>query len=317
MLILAPMYDVTDTVFRQIIADCAPPDMFMTEFVNVDGLQSAGRERLLHFLKLEKGETPVIAQIWGKNPDNFRKTAQEIADMGFDGIDINTGCPDKTITKNGCCSAFIKPENRQLFADIVQAAKEGAGDLPVSVKTRLGWDKTDFSWHEHVLRQGVSMFSIHGRTRKEMSKVPVRWDEIEYIRKLRDEIAPETKIVGNGDILTRKEAEAKIKEHGLDGVMIGRGIFQDPYLFAVSSPWADKRPQDKIDLYIKHLTLYRDTYASGERRFDPVKKFMKVYINGFEGAGDIRADIAVTKNPDEAVAILKTAREKYTDEKAI
>ncbi len=306
MLILAPMYDVTDTVFRQMVASCAPPDMFMTEFVNVDGLQSPGRQRLLHFLKLEDThDVPVIAQIWGKTPENYYKVAQEVADMGFDGIDINTGCPDKTITKNGCCSAFIQPENRPLFKEILQATKDGSKGLPVSVKTRLGWGETDFSWHQMVLEQGVSMFSIHGRTKREMSKVPVRWDEIVHIRKLRDDIAPNTKIIGNGDVLTRQQAEELQAKHGLDGIMIGRGVFQDPFVFAKSSPWADYPRSEKIKLFIKHLELYRDTYSSGERRFDPTKKFMKVYINGFEGASDIRAKVAVTKSADEAINILR------------
>lgn len=301
------MYDVTDSVFRQMVASCAPPDMFMTEFVNVDGLQSAGRNRLLHFLEREKShDVPVVAQIWGKNPDNFYKTASELQDMGFDGIDINTGCPDKTITKNGCCSAFIKPEGRGLFTDILQATKDGAGELPVSVKTRLGWNETDFSWHQLVLEQGVAMFSIHGRTRKEMSKVPVRWDEIAHIRQMRDDIAPETKIIGNGDVLTVQDAEGLQSEHGLDGIMIGRGIFQDPYLFAgQSSPWATLPVSSKVELYIRHLELYRDTYTEGQRRFDPVKKFMKVYLSGFDGASDLRLSVAGTKGPDEAIGVLR------------
>ncbi|MEM6997778.1 MAG: tRNA-dihydrouridine synthase [Patescibacteria group bacterium] len=313
MLILAPMYDVTDVVFRQMVAACAPPDMFMTEFVNVDGLQSAGRERLLHFLKREDThDVPVIAQIWGKNPDNFYKTARELANMGFDGIDLNTGCPDKTITKNGCCSAFIKPENRPLFKDILQATKNGAGDLPVSVKTRLGWGQTDFTWHQMVLEQGTTMFSIHGRTRKEMSKVPVRWYEIAHIRSMRDDIAPETKIIGNGDVMTVEQAHELQEEHQLDGIMIGRGVFQDPYLFAGdASIWANKTVAEKVDLFIKHLELYRDTYAVGERKYDPVKKFMKVYLSGFEGAADLRLQIATTKAPDEAITIL----ERYKDSK--
>lgn len=308
MLILAPMYDVTDTVFRQMVAACAPPDMFFTEFFNVDGLQSAGRQRLLHFTLLEKTTTPVVAQIWGSNPDNYYKTARELKDMGFAGIDINTGCPDKTVVKNNNGSALIKSENRQHFAEILAATKEGAGDLPVSVKTRLGFNANDFSWHEFLLNQGVSMLTIHGRTRKEMSKVPVRWDDIAHIRSMRDSISPRTKIIGNGDVMSVAEAQEKMKTHGLDGIMIGRGIFRDPFFFAGDPDiWVNTSPADKIKLYDRHLQLYKQTYTNAERRFDPVKKFMKVYISGFDGASDIRAEVANTHSCDEAQKVLKTA----------
>ena len=304
MLILAPMYDVTDTVFRQIVASCAPPDMFFTEFVNVDGLQSPGRARLLHFLKKESGSTPIVAQIWGKQPDNYFKTAQEIAQAGFSGIDINLGCPDKTVLKNGCCSAMILPENRALCAQIIQATKQGAGDLPVSVKTRLGFDQTDFSWHRFLLEQEVAMLSIHGRTTREMSKVPARWQEIAEIRKLRDELGLTTKIIGNGDVINRQQAEQKMRRYSLDGIMLGRAIFSDPYLFAKQSSWSKFKPEAKIKLYLKHLELYQQTYTNNERRFNPLKKFMKVYLSGFEGAAELRLKIAQTTNVKQATQVL-------------
>ena len=304
MLILAPMYDVTDTVFRQIIASCAPPAMFFTEFVNVDGLQSPGRARLLHFLKKESGPTPIIAQIWGKQPDNYLKTAQEIAQAGFGGIDINLGCPDKTVVKNDCCSAMILPANRALCAQIIRATKQGAGDLPVSVKTRLGFDQTDFSWHRFLLEQEITMLSVHGRTTREMSKVPARWQEIAEIRKLRDELGLATKIIGNGDVINRQQAEQKMKQYSLDGIMLGRAIFSDPYLFAKQSPWSKFKPEAKIKLYLKHLELYQQTYTNNERRFNPLKKFMKVYLRGFEGAAELRLKIAQTTSVKQATQVL-------------
>ena len=122
-LVLAPMDDVTDVVFRQVVEACAPPDVYFTEFVNVDGLQSVGRDKLLPRLLLEKTSKPVIAQIWGKNPDNFYKTASELQSMGFAGVDINFGCPDKTVVKNNTCSAMIKTENREAAVEIVRAVK--------------------------------------------------------------------------------------------------------------------------------------------------------------------------------------------------
>src|SRR6266705_1083492 len=169
--VLAPMDDVTDSVFRQIVAACSPPDLFFTEFVNVDGLQSAGRERLLKRIQFTPSEQPLVAQIWGKKPENYRKTAKELVELGFAGIDINMGCPDKTVVTNGCCSALIN--NRELALEIIRATQEGAdGKVPVSVKTRLGFNEVDLSWHELLLQQNLSMLSVHGRTRKHMSAVP-------------------------------------------------------------------------------------------------------------------------------------------------
>jgi tRNA-dihydrouridine synthase len=163
-LVLAPMDDVTDTVFRQIVAGCAPPDLYFTEFVNVDGLQSPGRPKLMKKLRFSAAEQPLIAQIWGKEPENFRKTAAELVDMGFAGVDLNMGCPEKTVVKNGCCSALIN--NPELAAEIIQATKEGvAGRVPVSVKTRIGFNTIDLTWIEFLLGQGLDMLTIHGRTR--------------------------------------------------------------------------------------------------------------------------------------------------------
>jgi tRNA-dihydrouridine synthase len=148
--VLAPMDDVTDTVFRQIVADCAKPDLFFTEFVNVDGLQSPGREKLLHKVKFSDREKPIIAQLWGLKPENFYKTTKELIDMGFDGVDLNMGCPVKTVIKNGACAALIN--NRELAGEIIQATREAAGqDFPVSVKTRVGFTTVDMGWIEFLL----------------------------------------------------------------------------------------------------------------------------------------------------------------------
>src|SRR5690606_10563466 len=169
--VLAPMDDVTDTVFRQVIASTAPPDLYFTEFVNVDGLQSPGREKLLPKLRITDKERPIVAQIWGKNPENYYKTAKELVVMGFDGVDINFGCPDKTVVKNGLCVAMIN--NRELTGEIIQAVREGVkGALPLSVKTRLGLNEVDYTWHEFLLKQKLNMLTIHGRTAKQLSKVP-------------------------------------------------------------------------------------------------------------------------------------------------
>lgn len=303
--VLAPMDDVTDTVFRQIIDGCAPPDLYFTEFVNVDGLQSPGRHKLLPKLQFSKGEKPIIAQIWGKNPENFRKTASELVDMGFDGVDINMGCPDKTITKNGCCAAFIN--NRELAQEVITAVQQGVSDrLPVSVKTRIGYNSIDLSWIEFLLQQNIDMLTVHGRTKKEMSAVPNHWEVFAEIVSLRDKLAPKTKLVGNGDILTRQQGKDLAEKYRLDGVMIGRGIFSDPFVFAEESSWTEWSPQQKIDLYKKHVRLFDQTWKNGERRIATLNKFCKTYINGFDGASELRATLMSATSAQDLQKILTT-----------
>lgn len=298
------MDDVTDVVFRQIIASTCPPDIFFTEFVNVDGLQSPGRSALLPKLAHENNGQKVIAQIWGKNPENFNKTTKDIIDMGFYGVDINYGCPDKTIVKNNCCSAMIKEENRALALEIIEAVKEAAGDkLQVSVKTRLGFNDIDYSWHELLLKQKLNMLTVHARTRKEMSKVDAHWDKLTPIIELRDKLSPNTLIVGNGDVKNHAEGLEKAKLYGVDGVMIGRGVFHDPYCFSDNSPWESLSTKEKINLYKKHVELFIDTY-SGKRKFEPLKKFSKVYLHGFEGASDLRDKVVRCHSATDMLNIL-------------
>jgi tRNA-dihydrouridine synthase len=310
--VLAPMDDVTDTVFRRVVAECAPPDVFFTEFVNVDALQSQGREATLKRLRFTDKERPIIAQLWGLKPENFRKSAAEIADMGYDGIDLNFGCPDKNVVRNGACSALILPENRELALEIIQACREGAPALPLSVKTRLGFNEIDHSWHELLFKQTLNALTIHGRTKKQMSKVPADWDEIGLVARLRDSLSPSTKVIGNGDVLTRAQGVELAEKHGLDGVMIGRGVFQDPFVFAdplaSGSPWTDYTKEQKIALYRKHVELFAKTWksplASGERKVHTLNKFCKIYINGFDGAKELRDKLMNAKSTDELLELL-------------
>jgi nifR3 family TIM-barrel protein len=304
--VLAPMDDVTDTVFRRIVGSCAPPDLYFTEFVNVDGLQSVGRPRLLKRIQFTDDEQPLIAQIWGKNPDNFFKTAQELVEMGFKGIDLNMGCPDKTVVKNGCCSGLIN--NRELALEIIKATQAGAaGRVPVSVKTRLGFNEVDFTWPELLLKQNLDMLTIHGRTRKEMSDVPAHWDLIGKVRELRDQIAPDTLIVGNGDVESYQQAMALAAEYQLDGIMIGRGIFKDPYLFAEQSPWATITKEERVALYRRHVSLFAATWTDKDRRVATLNKFCKVYINGFDGAKELRDQLMHAGSTDELLSLLDKA----------
>ena len=302
--VLAPMDDVTDTVFRQVVADCAKPNLFFTEFVNVDGLQSAGRPHLLHKLKLSNKEKPVIAQLWGLKPENYYKTTKELIEMGYSGVDINMGCPVKTVIKNGACAALIN--NRELAGEIIDATKEAAGDtLPVSVKTRVGFTTVDMGWIEFLLSKKIlNMLSIHGRTAKQQSSVPANWELIGQAAELRTSLSPSTLIVGNGDVMSRDQADELASRYKLDGVMIGRGVFQDPFIFSASSNWGQWSRNQKLDLFAKHIQLHIDTYKDNERRFETLRKFCKVYINGFDGASELRTKFMETITPEQALVLL-------------
>lgn len=315
---MAPLDDVTDTVFRRVVGGCTPPDLYFTEFVNVDGLQSPGRPKLLKKLRFTPEEQPLVAQIWGKKPENFYKTARQIADgtfarelglpagVNFAGVDLNMGCPDKTVVKNGACSALIN--DRELAGEIIAAAREGLSSaLPLSVKTRLGFNTVDLSWPEFLLKQKLNMLTIHGRTRKEMSKVPAHWDVIGEIRELRDRLAPETLLVGNGDVRNRQHGLELADQYGLDGIMIGRGIFDDPFAFSAQSPWQDYSAEQRIALYRRHVELFAETWQHGERHIQTLNKFCKIYINGFDGAKELREQLMQARSTDELLDIIEKA----------
>lgn len=303
--VLAPMDDVTDTVFRQVIAGTAAPDLFFTEFVNVDGLQSPGRQKLLPKLRVDEAtERPIIAQLWGKNPKNYYEVTKQLKEMGFDGVDINMGCPVKTVVKDGCCSALI--DNRQSAGEIIDAVREAAGDdFPVSVKTRVGLKRVDMTWIEFLLSKKLNMLTVHGRTQKEMSKVPAHWDLIGQARELRDRLSPSTLIVGNGDVLSREQGEALAEQYRLDGIMIGRGVFQDPFIFAADSPWAHYTKDQKIALYRQHVELFVQTWQNGERKLHTLNKFCKVYISDFDGAKELREQLMNAQSTQELLDLLK------------
>lgn len=317
--VLAPMDDVTDTVFRQIVGQCAAPDLCVTEFVNADGLQSPGRPRLLKKLRFGENEPPLIAQIWGKDPENFRKTAEQIADgslarefglpegVNFVGVDLNMGCPQKSEVGNGTCSALIN--NRPLAEELIKATKEGlAGRLPFSVKTRLGYNEVDLTWIEFLLGFDLHMLTIHGRTKRQMSKVPADWDLIGKVRELRDRLAPQTLIVGNGDVRDRAHGLELADKYKLDGIMIGRGIFQDPFVFAETSPWENYSPGQRIDLYRKQVQLFADTWQNRERPIHTLNKFCKIYVNGFDGAKELREQLMAAQDSDELLSLLAAVK---------
>jgi tRNA-dihydrouridine synthase len=250
-----------------------------------------------------------------QSTQQFAKTAGGVASLageqaiaarmfgGFSGIDINMGCPDKSVIKNGGCSALIN--NRQLAAEIIAATKQGvAGKVPVSVKIRTGFNEVDFSWPRFILEQDIDLLTVHGRTTKEMSKVPNRWADIAKVREIRDEIAPETQIIGNGDVLSRKQGEELAKKHKLDGIMIGRGVFSDPYVLGKASKWQQLKPAQKAALYKKHIELFVATWQDDKRNFQGLKKFAKMYLNGFEDAGNIRSKLVRAQSVKEMIEVL-------------
>jgi tRNA-dihydrouridine synthase len=315
--ILAPMDDVTDTVFRQTVQGTSAPDLFFTEFVNVDGLMSPGRPKLLKKLRFVASEKSLVAQLWGLKPENFKAVAAQIADgslakelglpdgCNFVGVDLNMGCPAKSEVQNGACSALIKPENRELAEQIIEATREGlAGRLPLSVKTRLGFNEVDMTWFEFLLGKDLAMLTVHGRTRKEMSKVPAHWDLIGEVSKLRDQLAPQTLLVGNGDVETKEQGKALAKQYGLDGIMIGRGIFHDPYAFAEISPWEAIPKEERIELYRNQVELFAQTWQQGERNIKTLNKFCKVYISDFDGAKELREKLMAADDTAQLIKLL-------------
>ena len=308
--VLAPMDDVTDTVLRQVIAQCGKPGVFFTEFTNVEGMFSKGARAVMSRLQYTEIERPLVAQIWGSKPENFYKAAKKLIEMGFDGIDLNMGCPASGVIQRGVCSGLIK--NRPLAKEIIDATKEGAaGIIPVSVKTRLGFSSIDFDWIKFVLEQEPAVLTVHARTVSEMSKVPAHWDKLKTVVDIRNEMESSTLIIGNGDIKSLSAAREKVAEAGADGAMIGRGIFENPYLFAEDITLSDKTPTEKMRLLLAHMELWSKTW--GETKHFPIlRKFFKVYASGFPGAQELRVQLMETQNPEETKQVVGTFLESLT-----
>jgi nifR3 family TIM-barrel protein len=302
--VLAPMEDVTDTVFRRIINTCGKPAVTVTEFTNVEGMYSKGTHIVSQRLLFTSEEHPIVAQIWGKNPKHYYQAASDIKQMGFDGIDINMGCPQKNITRNGSCSALML--NRTLATEIIKATQEGAKGLPVSVKTRIGFNTIDTeSWISFILSHDLDALTVHGRTVKEQSLVPCHWDEIGKAVDIRTAMGKQTKILGNGDVESLDQAMEYVNTYQVDGVMIGRGILKNPYLFAKRERNSVTR-QELIELAIAHVTLF-ETVWKGKKPYSILKKYFKIYIQGFDGASELREQLMQTETVEEGLRLLKTS----------
>ncbi|HHW8012016.1 TPA: tRNA dihydrouridine synthase [Staphylococcus aureus] len=299
--ILAPMEDVTDIVFRHVVSEAARPDVFFTEFTNTESFcHPEGIHSVRGRLTFSEDEQPMVAHIWGDKPEQFRETSIQLAKMGFKGIDLNMGCPVANVAKKGKGSGLIlRPD---VAAEIIQATK--AGGLPASVKTRLGYYEIDEwkDWLKHVFEQDIANLSIHLRTRKEMSKVDAHWELIEAIKNLRDEIAPNTLLTINGDIPDRKTGLELAEKYGIDGVMIGRGIFHNPFAF-------EKEPREHtskelLDLLRLHLSLFNKYKKDEIRQFKSLRRFFKIYVRGIRGASELRHQLMNTQSIAEARALL-------------
>lgn len=312
VLILAPMEDVTDTVLRQVIARCGKPTVFFTEFTNVEGMFSKGEKQVTQRLLYTEVERPLVAQIWGTKPENFYKAAQKLIDMGFDAIDLNMGCPAQGPVQKGACSGLIK--NWPLAREIIDATKAGAnGVIPVSVKTRLGFRSIDFAWIRFILEQQPAALTVHLRTVAEMSKVPAHWDALPTVVSIRNELQSSALIIGNGDIKSHLDAHEKVAEAGADGAMIGRGIFSDPYIFSAHDSIHTKTPVEKMHLLLDHMHLWQETWGIS-KHFPALRKYFKVYANGFPGAQDLRIKLMQTESPEETENLVKSFLATYAVE---
>ena len=307
---LAPMADVTDAAFREIIAKYSRhgkkgggPDVFWTEFVSADGLASVkGREKLLVNLKYSENERPIVAQLFGARPDNMQEAAKIVADLGFDGIDINMGCPDRAIEKQGAGAALIK--NPKLAGEIIQAAIKGAPNLPVSVKTRIGYNKDEIdSWIPELIKQDISALTIHARTRKELSKSPAKWEKVGKVAELIKNSGKEILLIGNGDVRDLNDGIIKAQESGADGVMIGRAIFGNPWLFDAGKKMEDISIKEKLLVMVEHTKLF-EKLLGRKKNFAIMKKHYKAYASGFDGAKELRIKLMETINGKEVAGIV-------------
>lgn len=301
--ILAPMEAVTDTVFRRVVARAAKPDLFFTEFTNATGWVHAGDKAVAGRLDIvdNKIEQPIIAQIWGGIPEDIGKLAKHCKELGYQAIDINMGCPASSALKGGGGSDLIR--NPELAAEIITAAKTAG--LPVSVKTRLGYSKADEweVWLRHILSQDIVALAVHLRSKKEMSKVPAHWELMPAIKKLRDEVAPQTLLIGNGDVESRQHGLELIKATGIDGVMMGRGVFTN--IFAFEPTPKTHTQKELLDLLLYHLDLFEQHHL-GKKPYETLKRFFKIYVRDFAGSGELRARLMETNQVSEARALVMT-----------
>ncbi len=340
--VVAPMADVTDAAFRRVIAKYGRPDVMWTEFVAADGLMRAtdeGKKKLMADLIYSEEERPIVAQLFSSNVEHMEASAALCLELGFDGVDINMGCPDRSIEKQGCGSAMIKTPN--VAKEIIRAAKRGAksdeGGIPVSVKTRIGYNKDEIdTWVPVLLEENIAALTIHARTRKEMSKSPAQWERVARVVTLRDKLAPSTRIIGNGDVLSMDDARQKVAESGAEGGMIGRALFGNPWFFhptkrlphslkALPTSGVDREKlishdtlsgsfeyvtlEERLRVMVEHTKLFEELLP--HKNFAVMKKHYKAYVNGFHGAADFRNELMLQNSATETEAVVHAFLEQH------
>ncbi len=320
--VLAPLANVTDVVFRNFILEYSRPDVLWTEFVSADGLcHPKGREVLLKDLAFREEERPIVAQLFTSNPEHMYEAAKLCAELGFDGVDINMGCPDKNVMKQGAGAACMK--DVKLANQLILSAKEGVeatnNKIPVSVKTRLGFNEDNLEvWLRALLETEPAVITIHARTKKDMSKVPARWERVKRAVEIRNEMKSKTIIIGNGDVVDMADAQAKVAETDCDGIMFGRAVFGNPWLFDSARQGVtatDKKEitvNEKLDAALRHTKLYTEYYGD-TKSFELLKKHYRAYINNFPLAKELRAEMMMAKSFDEVKSIVEVFKKNHIE----
>ncbi len=322
--VLAPMEDVTDVAFRAMfvkysgMADDGTSvgglSALWTEFTSADALSHPdGRARVEHRLRYDsQSEHPIVAQIFGARPENIATASAYCASLGFDGIDLNMGCPVKKIESAGSCAGLIKTP--ELAVQTIDAARRGAPHVPVSVKTRIGYNTIDLEgWIGLLLAQHLPVLTVHLRTKKEMSDVPAHWDLMPEIVAMRDRISPHTLIIGNGDVCSMDDAFHKVKKFGCDGVMIGRGAFGKPWFFRHEY---EPSVRMRLQILLEHTRFFEEAFlvrTAGapedwykDKNFAIMKKHFKAYAHGFDGAQALRVQLMDAENAADVEQVIAT-----------
>jgi nifR3 family TIM-barrel protein len=307
---LAPMEDVTDVAFRQMFARYGRyeesgrmrgPDVMWTEFTSADGLVKGGWQRLQHQLYYEENERPIVAQLFSAHPGRIRQAAAICYELGFDGVDINMCCPSQTVVDNGCGSALIKKP--KLAQNLIRAAREGAGGLPISVKTRTGFNEHEIeAWIPALLETDLAALSLHARNREQMSKVPANWQLVERTRAIRDEMGVDTLIIGNGDVECMDEARRLAEKHEIDGVMVGRGAFGNPWFFNPDITRGKLSPGKRLSVMVEHAQTFDEKLPN--QHFAIMRKHFKAYTKGLPNANDLRNKLMQTNNSEEVAQVV-------------
>lgn len=299
---LAPMDGYTDSAYRQVTKIVEPRTIVFCEFVSADGLSRAPKKmaRLVQFNP--KIERPYVVQMFGKNPEAFVEAAKFLEDFGVDAIDINYGCPAKKVVGSGHGSDLIR--NQCLAAEIVHATQK-AVSIPVSIKTRLGWtdDSTLIPFVGNLISAGAKMITIHGRTVKQAYMGEAAWQPIYDLKKA----YPDTPILGNGDITSGEVAKEKIKN--LDGVMIGRGSFGNPWIFKEvacalnNEKYVPPTAKEKGGIIRKHAEILIETKGQ-ERAMLEFRKHLLTFTKGFPGARELRGKMTSIESLDDVNTVI-------------